>query len=106
MPVSTGLLALGGVAEGLKQGLLTYQQQRQYQDEKKQKDALIQEKYLEQGKAYDPNTGQVTDAPLTTAQQQSKFRDEKIKLLSTLPEEQRTGTEMGRKLFNAGISIK
>lgn len=72
MPISAGLLGLQGLAEGLKSGLLTYQQQKQYQDEKDLKKQYLAAHLAENNLLQDP-TGAIQPTPFLQKKQEAEM---------------------------------
>lgn len=66
MPISGGLLGLGALAEGLKQGLLTYRDERDRQQKLKQEGITNRLAALKAGYDVNPDTGEVSPTNATS----------------------------------------
>lgn len=95
-PVSGGLLALGGIAEGLKSGLLAYHQRKEAEEAKRQKNAMLSIQAQKQGLLYDPNTGNVSRGPEWQRMQALKQLPNKINFIKSAPQDWVMGTTEGQ----------
>lgn len=79
MPISSGLLALGGIGKGLTEGVDEYREVKKAQQQKRQQDAAMGLLAAKQGFDYDNSSGLLSPNALGTAQQDAAVSDATFK---------------------------
>lgn len=73
MPISSGLMLAAGLGQGLSQGVKTYKEFRDANEEKRQKDLQLGLMAAKEGQNYDPSTGLLSLSDVGAAKNQASI---------------------------------